>query len=538
MSSQPYYTGDKDSQIIRLAMEYKAKLNSDMVSVERNLTHGWQALENNLVNGFFELEREFKGMPTMPDEITIQWLRKQARYKTLQTQTTQQLANYANQAEKIISVAQHEQAGMAIRQAYGLATIGMQNPGFTMLPTGALESLIGSLYEQSPLRELLLDAGAYALYKTQEVLPKELALGTPLREIGRILAKESQIGLNRSLVIARTEIMRARRTATHEQFLEMKDHMKGWKRMANKATGCCACLALDGMVYPPEEPLEDHPNGQCVAVPWVKDQDEPKWETGEEYFKRLPEAEQRKRMGNQKYDLWKKGEFKFGDLANWTHSDKWGWTPTETPLWKLEGHDSYNEKLTQNQQTTVSDGKKVVDQYRNVKADSELKQQYADYVRSELPPENQQAVFEYTGSGYRQMNNHLRLGNSIAPTRKKEIGLVQEALENAPKNKKSFMTFRGVGGVPSKYGIEVGKPFKDAGFMSTTIDEYKTFSGKTKFNIFVPAGSSNVAHIREISAFPSEDELLFNSSSLFEVVDIRDNGYKYEVDMIYLGREP
>ena len=96
-----------------------------------------------------------------------------------------------------------------------------------------------------------------------------------------------------------------------------------------------ACLLLDGTVYSSQTALEDHPNGGCTMVPWVDGTEEPMWQTGKDYFEKLPEAEQRARMGNNYYDAWKRGDFKLEDMVTVKQNPIWGGNPGIVPLKEL-----------------------------------------------------------------------------------------------------------------------------------------------------------------------------------------------------------
>ena len=75
-------------------------------------------------------------------------------------------------------------------------------------------------------------------------------------------------GLDRSRVIARTELLDASRAATRATYLANPDVVVGWRWMASLGPRCCpACVAKHGSLHPPEETLQGHPSCRCVAVP-------------------------------------------------------------------------------------------------------------------------------------------------------------------------------------------------------------------------------------------------------------------------------
>jgi len=88
-----------------------------------------------------------------------------------------------------------------------------------------------------------------------------------------------------------------------------------------------ACLFLDGERFPLEEMLDDHPQGNCQAVPEVAGVGAPQWEKGADWFATLDQDQQREKLGPQLFEQWQKEGFDLSSLVSRSHSTEWGDAP-------------------------------------------------------------------------------------------------------------------------------------------------------------------------------------------------------------------
>jgi len=88
------------------------------------------------------------------------------------------------------------------------------------------------------------------------------------------------------------------------------------------ARTCMACIALHGTRQPVGTRIDDHWNGRCVGVPVVRGRSQTTYvrETGEQWFERLPETQQRAAMGHAAYEAWRAGEVRLQDFVH-RHTD-------------------------------------------------------------------------------------------------------------------------------------------------------------------------------------------------------------------------
>jgi hypothetical protein len=257
-----------------------------------------------------------------------------------------------------------EAASIHSRQAVqaalpGIAEIDAQVMGtWNRLPVEAVETLLGFLRPESPLKKSLDMMGPEVARLVEDRMTEAIALGLNPKTAGKALAplvKEAfrdEIGkaLTWALRTARTTQMYSYREATRANYIANSHVVKGWRWMSAKSKEtCAACLAMDGKEFPLSAPLNDHHNGRCAAVPITityrelgLDVDEPTRtsETARQWFEKQPEATQRAMMGKAKFEAWQAGKFEFDALATEKPDAVWGKIRTETPLKELTGEAS------------------------------------------------------------------------------------------------------------------------------------------------------------------------------------------------------
>jgi hypothetical protein len=133
-----------------------------------------------------------------------------------------------------------------------------------------------------------------------------------------------QSGFQRSLVIARTEQLRAWREASRATY-QASGVVAGYKRLAAKSTRTCiACLLADGQFYALDQPFEEHPQGRCTLVPVLIGRDPPDWERGRQWLERQPPATQRQLLGPAAYNAWQAGDLRLEELVERHEHPTWG----------------------------------------------------------------------------------------------------------------------------------------------------------------------------------------------------------------------
>lgn len=151
-----------------------------------------------------------------------------------------------------------------------------------------------------------------------------VAVGANPRETARRMVRHAEYrftgGLNRAMVIARTETLDAHRSGAQIGQEQFGDVLLGWEWLAVLDLRTCrSCWAQHGKLHELEEfgPI-DHPQGRCGRLvrtkTWAElgfDIEEPPSlvPNAEETFAGLTEAEQRAILGRKGYDAFVAGDF-------------------------------------------------------------------------------------------------------------------------------------------------------------------------------------------------------------------------------------
>ena len=318
-----------DSEVVRRLQEFKRRLAAMEAVQQREMARRWlnveQALEGHMQALAQQIaERQAKGT------VTRNMLYRMERYKVLMAQTRNQLQLYADYTGDLITRQQRTYAEMGISDAY--ETLRMQagegglRATFGRMPVSAVEDMIGRASDGSPLRALLAESLKQdTVEAVTQAIVDNIALGKNPRELARKMVREGyDKGLNRALLLARDQQLRAYRSAADAQ-AEASGLVTYKIRLAAKDDRTClACLAADGERMEVDEPMYDHPQGRCTEIFVVEGLEPPEFQRGEDWFNEQSEATQRAMMGDKRYEAWKDGKFEFKDQMRHTEHDVWG----------------------------------------------------------------------------------------------------------------------------------------------------------------------------------------------------------------------
>ncbi len=301
--------------------------------------HIWTQLQPQIAT----LQAEVTALQAAGVEFSKTKLWRLERLRAIETQVTRELAGFSQYAGEAITAQQRVSITLAEQHAQALLEAALPTDAaalatFGRMPRGAVEALVGSLAEGSPLTALIQKAVGAAAGDFMETLVEGLALGWGPRKTAAALRQRFGMGLTDALRIARTGQLHAYRTATLRAYRESGIVVE-WERMsAQDDRVCLACLLLDGKIYTLEEEMEDHPNGRCSLLPRTKtwrelglDVDEPDFsrELGRDWFLRQSAATQSDMMGPGAWQAWQDGKFVLDDIPKLVKSDIWGngWVP-------------------------------------------------------------------------------------------------------------------------------------------------------------------------------------------------------------------
>ena len=315
--------------IIDMMDRWRADLLAGEQTATRRMAQAWLSVEQSLQAQLDALAFE---MAARPGGVTMYQLRRMERFQGLMAQIQVQMNQYSAWVEQLVTERQQSAATMAVQhaeaavqaQAFDAGTA--VQAGFDRLPVSAVQYMVGSTANGSPLRDILLDAGRVGPDALAFELINGLALGRNPVEIAR---RAMRMGLGRSfsrmVLIARTETLRVYRQATLDGYRATNGLVTGYRRVASKSERTClGCLMADGRFYELTTPFEEHPAGRCVAIPEIRGKPPTKWQTGQEWFKTLTPQKQREMMGPSRFDLWNEGLIDLDDLSEREEDPTWG----------------------------------------------------------------------------------------------------------------------------------------------------------------------------------------------------------------------
>ncbi len=334
--------------VVVAAREFKQKLLARESLQVQEMTKRWIDVEDVLEGNIFALIHTVDAKKERGDPITESSLFRLDRYRRLYRQTQDEVTKYAGYADGSISKFQESNgiAGLresvqAIQLSYHPYSVGT---AFDRLPVEAVKNIVGISGDGKPLGELLkrrlvVDENGVPLPGMWDKMTSELIRGTALgynpKKVARNMMGGLAEGLNKALVIGRTEGLRPYRQMSLDQY-KASGVVEGQKRLsAHDGRVCAACIAADGTIYLLIETIPDHPQGRCTSVPIVKGIPEPTWMSGEAWLKEQLESTQIRILGSGVHKAWKGNEFPFDALIHRTDDPTWGGSITPTPLKEL-----------------------------------------------------------------------------------------------------------------------------------------------------------------------------------------------------------
>jgi hypothetical protein len=325
-----------ESEVVRVVRAHRLAMVAADEAVMRDLGMRWLEVERALDANIAALANEMLMKQQAGEDVTAAMVRRAERYQILKAQAANEVAKYNNDAVKIISAGQENALQMGIDTAQDAIFASYPSPlsaSFNRINIKAVERMIGYAGDGSPLSRLLRNDFPETYDGLLQGLINGVAQGRGAAAVSRMMAEGAGMGLDRSLLIARTEINRAYRTGSTEQYRE-SGVTDGFMRLAARDEACLACLLLDGERFETADEMDDHPNGRCTCVPVVSGTPAPGWERGADWFQNQSEEAQRALMGDTRFELWQNG-VPLDAFAGKTQNTTWGASPKITPVAEL-----------------------------------------------------------------------------------------------------------------------------------------------------------------------------------------------------------
>ncbi len=343
----------------------------------RAYVQSWKRIKTRLA----AMQKDYDKSIASGEPVGLNWIYQNSRLADLQMLIGKELSHFTGFAGTKITAAQKKviAESLTFSRDEMILQLGPQYDvsdflRVKSLPTSSIEIMVGINQPDSPLKRLLDRINIESSQSASDALIEGMILGYNPRKIAPLIRDALGIQLNRALTISRTEVMRAQRLATEENYKANGDIVQKWRWVAALDGTCPACMAMHGKEFPLSEKMSSHPNCRCVATPvtlsWEElgkqfgfdfsnvDKSGPTFEeiakkynmspeqvaryqnrqmTGESYFNKLTELEQKKLLGPAKYQAYKDGLFEFEKLAKATYSPIWGEGKTVASLKDLLG---------------------------------------------------------------------------------------------------------------------------------------------------------------------------------------------------------
>lgn len=142
-----------------------------------------------------------------------------------------------------------------------------------------------------------------------------------------------------------------------------------------------------------------------------------------------------------------------------------------------------------------------------------------------LTPEQQSAIRDYSDRGYERINRQLR-ERAVTDRTRREIDILSSVLKNLPDFRGDVFRGTTIGELAllRKYQ-RVGETITERAFTSASRSPLKAFSGNVRFYI----ASKHGKEIDSWSAYPEEEEVLFQRGTQFKVLEYVRDGNDIEI---------
>lgn len=257
------------------------------------------------------------------------WLARQVRYFELLRQVTEELRKFEDVAESTIKRQQLAAVKAGLANSTTLMQTAASEAGisatFNRLPVAAVENMVGTLSNGSPLRTLLDQLPRAGRKIVEDGLIQGVALGWNPAKTARAIREGLDGNRTRALTIARTETLRVFRNASLQNYRANPETVRGWVWRSSRSRRCCgACIALDGKFFPLTQPTRNHVRCRCTLLPSTRTLNV---DSGVDWFEKQPAEVQRAILGTDKgYELYRRGELKLEDFVGLKRDPRWGET--------------------------------------------------------------------------------------------------------------------------------------------------------------------------------------------------------------------
>lgn len=334
MTDQPIQPTDIITTTARLR---QAVLRRDAQTMKR-LIDAYTAMYARVKDKIELLIKEIEIKPLSRGQI-----QRLAQYRNLISAIEREVSTYGgflttelNQSTRVLIAQASRDARTIIGAALGneaalTARVRTLNPE-------VIKTLLGFLGEDSAIFKRIAGYPGVSTERVIERILSGVGMGQNPRVIGNAIRDALGGTLTDALRTARTTQIWAYREASRANYSANSDIVLDWIWYANLDNVCCSsCVAMHGTEHPLDEPLDDHDNGRCTAIPRTILNPNFSVESGEDWFNQQDETRQREILGGGMFDAWKDGKFGLSDIPTQRPDDRFVTIRSPRSLKELTG---------------------------------------------------------------------------------------------------------------------------------------------------------------------------------------------------------
>lgn len=322
-----------DEQLLSEIRDLLSRLDRADERVLQRLIDAYEKLMRRMSGNLDALEQLIERL-YQADELTDASIRNSPAFQRLLDDALAEIEDYmAYTAVELRNSVQDDSdvslfVGLSMLALF-LTYYGRPTSGDELTQPDALDFLSELLAPDGLLMSKISESAPYYVEQIRGYILDSVRLGKNPRVIADGLANLFGLPLTDALRWMRTAQLYSYRKATQE--LYRANGISYWVWMATLDDRVClSCIALHGTLHPVSEFLNDHHNGRCAMLPYLGEN--PIEVSGEEWFSRLSDEQQKQLMGGAMYRAWKAGAISFSDLSTIYNDDVFGAMRVENSL--------------------------------------------------------------------------------------------------------------------------------------------------------------------------------------------------------------
>lgn len=315
------------AETLRVQAEIRASLDRIVDNQTRDLVAAWADAWDEVAP---DLTAALLEQLVAGEQITRAQLLRSTRLRKALALIKTQLEDLAGQAgvrivadlQDVIDTAGAAQASVIDSQLPPNATQLVDLDAWSRVDVDQIAAIVDRSTEQITSLTRPIPAEQYSALRRE--LIRGVAAGSNPRETARRIMRRTEGrfngGLTRALVISRTELLDAHRSAAALGQSQHADVLRGWVWLARLDRRTCpSCWAQHGSEHGlDEQGPHDHQQGRCARMPltrsWAElglDVEEPAslLRDGASEFESLSAADQKAILGPARFDAWSRGDF-------------------------------------------------------------------------------------------------------------------------------------------------------------------------------------------------------------------------------------